>query len=455
MNDKRSWIIFLSCITLLLVVMLLVSRKMVRLDEQDLRLHEEADVSESTRVALWRMDSHAVNLINDAFLNPNSPYVKMRINKYGSYVLNRNRLLISKELLGQYYELHAQDTESVEDEQPYRHLMEYNARLSLSADNKCRWINGQLVIFRDVKSEVSVIVLDWEKVKLELATVANSLLKNVTFDKINGTPFSPATSMVSIPVSINAKETFRYERSSSPIRSMLVIAWSCIFLPAIGLAMIIFASSKLSERRASFVAAITHELRTPLTTFKLYTEMLRDGMVSEEKQKEYYEILHHEAGRLNHLVENVLAYSRIERGKSLDKEASAKIGDIWTAIATEIDMFIKRSEFDLDNQLDMDADVFVEKAGVERILINLIDNACKYGTGETNKICLKSEKDGDDVLIIVEDWGRGVDADILTKMFKEFRKSDSEAANSAAGVGLGLALSKRIAESMGGTISYK
>ncbi len=73
----------------------------------------------------------------------------------------------------------------------------------------------------------------------------------------------------------------------------------------------------LSERRRIFVSAVTHELRTPLTTFRLYTDMLADGMVSgEEKRRSYLERLRGEAQRLSHLVENVLFYARLESGRA-------------------------------------------------------------------------------------------------------------------------------------------
>ncbi len=68
----------------------------------------------------------------------------------------------------------------------------------------------------------------------------------------------------------------------------------------------------LSERRASFVSAVTHELRSPLTTFRMYAEMLAEGMVRDEQQRDrYLSTLRQEADRLSHLVDNVLQYARL------------------------------------------------------------------------------------------------------------------------------------------------
>src|SRR6187401_3474036 len=72
----------------------------------------------------------------------------------------------------------------------------------------------------------------------------------------------------------------------------------------------------LSERRAAFVSSVTHELRTPLTTFRMYAEMLARGMVPDaNRRQEYFTTLQREAERLTLLVENVLAYARLERGR--------------------------------------------------------------------------------------------------------------------------------------------
>ena len=70
---------------------------------------------------------------------------------------------------------------------------------------------------------------------------------------------------------------------------------------------------RLSERRAVFVSAVTHELRTPLTTFNMYTEMLSSGLVPKGREMAYVDILKNEAGRLTHLVDNVLSYARVEK----------------------------------------------------------------------------------------------------------------------------------------------
>ena len=101
----------------------------------------------------------------------------------------------------------------------------------------------------------------------------------------------------------------------TPLRRSLAIALACVLLAAAAVGLVLHGTVALSERRADFVSAVTHELRTPLTTFRLYSEMLADGMVTDEAQrKTYLDTLTGEAGRLSHLVENVLAYARLGEG---------------------------------------------------------------------------------------------------------------------------------------------
>lgn len=93
----------------------------------------------------------------------------------------------------------------------------------------------------------------------------------------------------------------------------LTLIWSMVLLGAAGVIWLMLGTFRLEQRRGDFVSAVTHELRTPLTSFSLYTEMLEDGMVPEQKKPEYYANMQRECRRLEHLIENVLSYSRLQR----------------------------------------------------------------------------------------------------------------------------------------------
>jgi len=97
--------------------------------------------------------------------------------------------------------------------------------------------------------------------------------------------------------------------------------------------------------------------------------------------------------------------------------------------------------------------VRADPAAVEQILFNLVDNACKYaGASGDRRIHLEAARRGGRALLRVRDHGPGVNADVAGRMFRPFSRSAAEAAGSAPGVGLGLALSRRLARDMGGEL---
>ena len=119
------------------------------------------------------------------------------------------------------------------------------------------------------------------------------------------------------------------EKSWSPLMISLLAAWICLFMTAAAIVGLLWGVMRLSARRASFVTAVTHELRTPLTTFQMYAEMLAEDMVPEESQrKQYLNTLRAEAVRLTHLVENVLAYARLERGRLDRRLETVSLGEL-------------------------------------------------------------------------------------------------------------------------------
>lgn len=245
----------------------------------------------------------------------------------------------------------------------------------------------------------------------------------------------------------------------TPLRKSLAIALACVLLAAAAVGLVLFGTVALSERRAAFVSAVTHELRTPLTTFRLYSEMLADGMVTDEAQrKTYLDTLTGEAGRLSHLVENVLSYARLERGSAKARAENITIGELLDRILPRLkqraddcgmEVRIHATEADRRTQLHIDA------AAVEQILFNLVDNACKYAAPRAAEPVIHVEADtsGRFAMLRVRDHGAGIPRAERRRIFHPFHKSADQAAHSAPGVGLGLALCRRLAAALGGAIT--
>jgi signal transduction histidine kinase len=246
-------------------------------------------------------------------------------------------------------------------------------------------------------------------------------------------------------------------RNASPLRISLTVAWICVLLAAAAVAVLLQGALSLSERRGAFVSAVTHEMRTPLTTFRMYTEMLVKGMVPPDKRTRYLDTLRIEADRLAHLVENVLAYARLERGKMASRmELTTPAAIVERARGRLADRAEQAGMvLQVDGPQSTDLSIQADPTAVEQILFNLVDNACKYAAAAADKsIHLGVRDEGGSVSFEVSDHGPGVSPDQLARLFRPFSKSAQQAAHSAPGVGLGLALSRRLARRMGGDLCY-
>jgi signal transduction histidine kinase len=219
--------------------------------------------------------------------------------------------------------------------------------------------------------------------------------------------------------------------------------WVLLFVVGLTVIALMHQTLVLSERRAAFVSAVTHELRTPLTTFRLYTEMLSEGIATDPRQQQsYFDTLAREANRLTHLVENVLAYARLEHGRPTARNETLTVGELlersWPRLQQRV------TETPLQLQLEIDdatrhCRLITNALAIEQILFNLIDNACKYArdAADSRVIC-RAWREGGQIVLQVMDFGPGLNPAAERTLFKPFRKSSAQAAESAPGIGLGL-----------------
>ena len=244
---------------------------------------------------------------------------------------------------------------------------------------------------------------------------------------------------------------------SPTVRNALWIIWASVLIAAIMVTLLLRGVLTLSERRGSFVSAVTHELRTPLTTFKLYTQLLADERAPDETRRQrYVETLRRESDRLGHLVENVLSYARLERRRTAERAETISAAELVDRVDDRLLQRVDQAEMamtvDVDEQVGTSR-IRTDISAVEQILFNLVDNACKYArTNPQLPIRLEVRKKGNTVLFNVVDRGPGITAEERKRLFRPFSKSARAAADSAPGVGLGLALSRRLARSLGGEL---
>jgi two-component system phosphate regulon sensor histidine kinase PhoR len=210
---------------------------------------------------------------------------------------------------------------------------------------------------------------------------------------------------------------------------------------------------ELEKVRQDFVANVSHELRTPLTTIKGYAETLLDGALKEEVAFQFVQVIKRHTDRLSKIVEDLLILSKIE-----SKEFQLKIEKI--AIPEMIDDvfdFVKESAHkkkiilskgEIYPSLNVDAD----RNYLEQVLINLLDNAIKYGRegGEiTISVVKKNQKE---IQFSIRDNGIGIPKEDLPRIFERFYRVDKGRSQELGGTGLGLSIVKHLVQAHGGNV---
>jgi signal transduction histidine kinase len=325
------------------------------------------------------------------------------------------------------------------------------------------WIEGELFLVRWARIEdadyLQGVWLDWPAIRTWLLDGVRDLVPLADLAPITGDPDEDQTRwLAALPVRIiPGKVPARGEAGLSPVALSLVVAWLCVLGGAAAVGLLLTGAVRLSERRGDFVSAVTHELRTPLTTFRMYSEMLAEDMVTDEdRRRQYLTTLRAEAERLTHMVENVLAYARLERGRVRDEAERVPLAELLDRVRDRLETRTQGAGMDLVVETPAGAAaavVWARVSAVEQILYNLVDNACKYAASAADRrVHLTVALADGDATLTVRDYGPGISRAEARRLFRPFSKSAQQAAVSAPGVGLGLALAHRLARDMGGDL---
>jgi signal transduction histidine kinase len=326
------------------------------------------------------------------------------------------------------------------------------------------WLADSLLLVRrltiDEQDVIQGCLLNWDGMRDRLLAEIEDLLPEARLIPVAGDHETDAVRplmLASLPVRlVPGFAPADALTGVTPMQISLVTAWIGLVLAAVAVALLLAAAMRLSERRGAFVSAVTHELRTPLTTFQLYTEMLSAGMVpTETRRQQYLDTLRSEAARLGHLVENVLSYSRLEGTRARITRERVPIPALLERLEQPLGDRAARDGMEvlIESPLEETLAATGDPSAIERILFNLVDNACKYAAGAADRrIHVGARREGTRVVLRVRDHGAGISRREARRLFRPFSKSATEAAHSAPGVGLGLALCRRLARSMRGDL---
>jgi signal transduction histidine kinase len=207
---------------------------------------------------------------------------------------------------------------------------------------------------------------------------------------------------------------------------------------------------ELARLRTEFVSGVSHELRTPLAQIRWFAELLHmNKLRSEEERARSAGIIDQEARRLTYLVENVLNFSRTEKGAN---RVSLEPADLDHEITEALELFAplaRARRMTVVGRLDASVVVLIDRGALRQILLNLLDNAVKYGpSGQT--IVVGSEVAGDRARIWVEDQGPGIPHEHRQRVWEPYVRLNRQTEATTGGSGIGLSVVRELVSLHGG-----
>lgn len=208
--------------------------------------------------------------------------------------------------------------------------------------------------------------------------------------------------------------------------------------------------TELARLRADFVSGVSHELRTPLAQIRMFSETLLLGRVrNDDERRRSLEIIVNESRRLTHQVDNVLLYSRAERdGIRMDAEET-DLGRLVDEVAEAFSPLARAADSRVEVAVSTGCVASVDGSLLRQALLNLLDNALKYGpSGQTVRLGLEVERHA--ILLWVEDEGPGVPPERRREIWEPYFRLEEHRESAVAGSGIGLSVVRRVARAHGG-----
>jgi PAS domain S-box-containing protein len=211
-------------------------------------------------------------------------------------------------------------------------------------------------------------------------------------------------------------------------------------------------AERASRMKSHFLANMSHEIRTPLGAILGFTELLGDSGLDEEERLEFLGVIARNGRSLSRIVDDVLDLSKVEAGLlSLEKTPFCP-RTLVSDIATLFSEKARRKGIKLESETaeNLPESVVSDPSRIRQIVSNLVSNAVKFT--QTGSVKLRVTSSDKDVCFIVQDTGIGIGPQHLNNLFQPFVQGDESLSRKHGGTGLGLYLSRKLAEALGGTL---
>ncbi len=213
---------------------------------------------------------------------------------------------------------------------------------------------------------------------------------------------------------------------------------------------------ELNEQKSLFVSSVSHDLKTPLTSINLLAQqMKRKKDIPDEKQDEYLDVIIGETDRLTRLIDNVLNFSRMEKGEIEQLLRPIDLKEVIRKVTGLLEYQLKAEKFTLNLEMPEENTLITGNSdALVECLINLIANSIKF-SGRNRSAVLSLSRRGDEAIITIADKGIGMEHDEKEKLFTPYYRSGTSIKKRIPGTGLGLSIVKNIMDAHHGRIEVE
>jgi heavy metal sensor kinase len=213
--------------------------------------------------------------------------------------------------------------------------------------------------------------------------------------------------------------------------------------------------SESFERQRRFMADASHELRTPVAILRGEAEVaLSQQTRSPDEYRESLGVLHHEAERLTHIVEDLFTLTRADAGQYPLQPRDFYLDELVGECVHSARTLALAKKISLNFEEASESPIHADESLLRRMILNLLDNAIKY-TSESGRVTVTCRRAGEEYVLSIMDTGGGIPAELQPRIFERFFRADkarSRAENDGGGAGLGLSISRWIAEAHHGRL---
>ena len=209
------------------------------------------------------------------------------------------------------------------------------------------------------------------------------------------------------------------------------------------------------KQNRELLSNISHDLKTPITSIKGYVEGLIDGVANTpEKQDKYIRTIYNKANDMDHLIDELTLYSRIDSDRVPYNFHRINVGDYFGDCVEEIGMDLESRGIELDysNLIAPETRIIADPEQLKRVINNIVGNSVKYLDKPHCRIVFRLLDEEDSIRVEVEDNGKGIAPRDIPYIFDRFYRTDSSRNSAKGGSGIGLSIVKKIIEDHGGYI---